>query len=115
MGTRVVGEGRAGSAAASEGGEPHPPSVIPGWRKLHFLESQLLHLEDGCTESRPRASCQSCDGKTQAALGAHRRYLSPPGNQGGFQGEVTAELKKKEQESVTGKKLEGGSLLFLTY
>ena len=56
MGSRVVGEGRAGSAAASEGSEPHSPSVTPGWRKLHFLpESQLLHLEDGCTESQQRA------------------------------------------------------------
>ena len=48
-------------------------------------------------------------------MGAHRRYLTPSGNQGGFQGEVRAELKKKEQESVTGKKLEGGFLLFLAY
>ena len=55
MGTRVVGERRAGSAAASEGSKPHPPSVIPGWRKLHFLESLLLHLEDGCSESQHRA------------------------------------------------------------
>ena len=54
-------------------------------------------------------------GKAQAALGAQRRYLTPSGNQGGFQGEVAAELKLKEQKSVTGKKLEGGSLLFLAY
>lgn len=48
---RVAGEGMAGSAAASEGSEhTHTHTRIPSRRKLHFLGSQLLHLEDGCRQ-----------------------------------------------------------------
>ena len=42
-----------------------------------------------------------------------RRYLTPSGNQGGFQGEVTAELKLKERAEVSHREETGRRVSFI--
>ena len=58
-------------------------------------------------------SCQSCDGESTGSFGGLEEVPDPIGNQGGFQGEVTAELKLKERAEVSHREETGRRVSFI--